>query len=461
MRRWKSSPPIFIYRKEREEYKKLLSKRLQHIKMELGEYKEAIELATAQQRKLNLKRGQTLLHGARSGDNSEGQSAEENVNRLTQETRLKIQQSRNLLHTINQIDQTHEVVQNPASSGIEMQPMPSTSEQDNTAFIFQVEFILEECAAVFGAEVEVEFGDLSLVTHVSDKFMSQKLITGQPVDAAHGLAVFMGISTEREGEIKLHGLAAIREEFLQLEVKVAQLETDAATPIEKENAKKEKEQAAKDITTMKYILDQPAEEQVNDSNDGNSTIVRDKGHNGMLLLDFKRHPTAVAARLEEAHVAALRLYTSTAYGRINIPLRNQEKPHPFAATTIFLSEALKKLRSVHAGQEASEHHEFWRGMKNLQLTEDFMKHGGTELGCMSTSTDKDIVASYARSQQPLVFRVISEGFMSRGADISWLSVYPGEAEILYPPLTYLKFERSYKIKNSAGTLVDVTPQFAT
>ena len=28
--------------------------------------------------------------------------------------------------------------------------------------------------------------------------------------------------------------------------------------------------------------------------------------------------------------------------------------------------------------------------------------------------------------------------MSRGADIAWLSVFPDEAEALYPPLTYLR-----------------------
>jgi hypothetical protein len=71
----------------------------------------------------------------------------------------------------------------------------------------------------------------------------------------------------------------------------------------------------------------------------------------------------------------------------------------------------------------------------------------------------DIVAGYAKSDQPLVFRIISDDFMSRGIDISWLSVYTIEAEVLYPPLTYLKFVRERRIKNSRGILVDVTPTF--
>jgi hypothetical protein len=96
-------------------------------------------------------------------------------------------------------------------------------------------------------------------------------------------------------------------------------------------------------------------------------------------------------------------------------------------------------------------------MKNLELTEEFMTLGGTELGCMSTSTSMDTVAGYAKSEQPLIFRLVSEDFMSCGIDIGWLSVYPSEAEVLYPPLTYLKYMGQRPIKNSRGIVVDVKP----
>jgi hypothetical protein len=76
---------------------------------------------------------------------------------------------------------------------------------------------------------------------------------------------------------------------------------------------------------------------------------------------------------------------------------------------------------------------------------------------MSTSTSKDVVADYANSEQPLVFCVTTEHFMTCGADVSWLSVYPTEAEILYPPLTYLKYAGERPIKNSTGMVVYVEP----
>jgi hypothetical protein len=126
-----------------------------------------------------------------------------------------------------------------------------------------------------------------------------------------------------------------------------------------------------------------------------------------------------------------------------------------------LSIGLKKLRSVNATATSIQKEvHFWRGMRNLELSEEFKTQGGTELGCMSTSTSLDVVAGYAKSEQPLVFRLVSDSFMSRGIDISWLSVYPNEAEVLYPPLTFLQYIGQRPIKNSRGILVDVKPSFS-
>ena len=57
---------------------------------------------------------------------------------------------------------------------------------------------------------------------------------------------------------------------------------------------------------------------------------------------------------------------------------------------------------------------------------------------MSTSASKDIAISYAASKCPLIFKYESADFISRGANVSFLSVYPDEQEALYPPLTYLR-----------------------
>ena len=77
-------------------------------------------------------------------------------------------------------------------------------------------------------------------------------------------------------------------------------------------------------------------------------------------------------------------------------------------------------------------------MKDLGLSAEFFAHGGTEYAPMSTSASKGVACDFAVSGCPLVFKYVTPDFMSRGADIAFLSVYEAEAEVLYPPLTYLR-----------------------
>ena len=72
------------------------------------------------------------------------------------------------------------------------------------------------------------------------------------------------------------------------------------------------------------------------------------------------------------------------------------------------------------------------------------------------------------SWKELIFKLKSESFMDRGADISWLSAFPAEAENLYPPLTYLRptGRREVVKATSAGRavefeVVEVTPSFGS
>ena len=162
----------------------------------------------------------------------------------------------------------------------------------------------------------------------------------------------------------------------------------------------------------------------------------------MRLAGFCELPEAITARLEEAHVASLRIYTTAAYKVINGPLRDPwgEKPHPLPVTVSFLSDGIGKLRAVSALQP-NAHREFdlWRGMCDLVINEDFLLQGGTELAPMSTTSDIMVALHYARSmERSLMFKLRTDSFMGRGADLRFLSAFPNEREILFPPLTYLK-----------------------
>ena len=67
-----------------------------------------------------------------------------------------------------------------------------------------------------------------------------------------------------------------------------------------------------------------------------------------------------------------------------------------------------------------------------------MASGATELAPMSTTTDPSVAISYAISEESLIFKLKVDNFVQYGADVQWLSAFPGEAEVLYPPLTYLQ-----------------------
>ena len=70
----------------------------------------------------------------------------------------------------------------------------------------------------------------------------------------------------------------------------------------------------------------------------------------------------------------------------------------------------------------------------------------------------------SREPEALLLKIVVPDFMSAGADLQWLSAFPGEAEVLYPPLTYLKpTGRTQEVGLTRGaeqlrfTVVEVSP----
>ena len=164
---------------------------------------------------------------------------------------------------------------------------------------------------------------------------------------------------------------------------------------------------------------------------------------GMRLNDFVVHDSSRKAQLHVAEVLVLRLYTTAAFQSLNNPLRtgcSRSNPHPFPVAMHLLVGAIKKLRSVEAltGAAATAECDLWRGMKNMRTAEDFRRHGGTERAPMSTSADLNVALKYSRSPSSLLLKIRTKSFMDRGADIAYLSAFPGENELVYPPLTYLR-----------------------
>jgi len=266
----------------------------------------------------------------------------------------------------------------------------------------------------------------------------RQMILGEPEEAALGIDRFMRVagSTMYSGMAK--GSAAIVAEF------------EAAG-------------TANDKECLCYVMHEKAGSSDKEFPNG----VRDQGRNGETLDDFVNHPHSMQAGLTEAHVLALRLYTTAAFMSLNTPLRNIEsrEPHPLPVTIMFITDAIKKLRSVGAAQDrTSSTSELWRGMRDLTVDSSFMEDGGTEIAPMSTTTSLEVAIKYSSSSSSVLLKLTTSSFMQRGADLSFLSAFPAEAEVLYPPLTFLQPVRRFEITLGNGaqySVIEVVPHIGS
>lgn len=105
----------------------------------------------------------------------------------------------------------------------------------------------------------------------------------------------------------------------------------------------------------------------------------------------------------------------------------------------FLAAAIKQLRTNNAplpGAGRATRY-LYRSFKGLSPSDGFMENGGSELGTMSTTTELEVAMRYAASESPMLLRLAIENFLQYGADIAFLSAFPGESEVVYPPLTFM------------------------
>jgi hypothetical protein len=191
---------------------------------------------------------------------------------------------------------------------------------------------------------------------------------------------------------------------------------------------------------LHYITDEPAVEKKFWNG------IRDCGRAGCRLDYFMAQPEARDLLKEE--LVAMRFYTSHSYDSINIAMRDpcRSTPHPLPGMVTNIQRGLKKLRALGSDDACSKQTVvLWRGMSCMQLDQKFNDEGGTELAPMSTTADVSVAIGYAVKQDTrsaLLFRFVTRNNLERGADVQWLSMFPGESETLFPPLTFLQRTRS-------------------
>ena len=229
------------------------------------------------------------------------------------------------------------------------------------------------------------------------------------------------------------------------------------------------------VDLVKYVLEEEAQEMEAFHHTTRVPYTRDKDHGGMRLKDFHEKSPAKVARLSLSEVAALRVYTTALFRLVNEPLRrlharnsinDPEKliqmGHPLRFTTFLIYRAVKKLRACNLFDNDMRSHVtryLWRGIADRNVPDEFMRTGGADVACMSTSKSLKTVLRFSKNQNPLVFRLAIESPMEYGASIQWLSTVPQEDEVLYPPLTFLKPVARQKIKGSEGYVITVKPSF--
>ena len=150
----------------------------------------------------------------------------------------------------------------------------------------------------------------------------------------------------------------------------------------------------------------------------------------------------VVNELQRLEVVCIRLYSGPMFKRYNETARWQKKG-VYATTIALTSSAQIKLSKICKACRV------YRGICGGQLPGSFYRpnvfgsKGGIERAFMSTTTHLSVAAEFAASEGQGKIGVVYEmemGMIDRGADLSIMSQYPHEKEILFAPLTGLEVQ---------------------
>ena len=110
----------------------------------------------------------------------------------------------------------------------------------------------------------------------------------------------------------------------------------------------------------------------------------------------------------------------------------------YVSTLHCINSAIVKLSHLAKPQTV------YRGVAGRVLPSEFwLGQGGVEFAFMSMTADRDVAMRYAKAESKNDASCVMEvnlGKVDRGADLSWLSQYPDEKIVVFPPCTLLEVE---------------------
>jgi len=177
-------------------------------------------------------------------------------------------------------------------------------------------------------------------------------------------------------------------------------------------------------------------------------------------------------KLQEGEVLAIHMYTGPSFMVMNSICRrfpqsivdllqgDQNMSANTLPTTLFcVSSGLMKLgRHTDIPDDGF----VYRGLGKMLLPQQFwVPHGnppwkgGVERAFMSTTTNKDIALFYSEGKGTVA--EISVGRIQIGGDMGWVSMYPGEKEITFPPFTCLETNGEPRVESTQFGEVIIFP----
>ncbi|EKX33921.1 hypothetical protein GUITHDRAFT_119904 [Guillardia theta CCMP2712] len=262
----------------------------------------------------------------------------------------------------------------------------------------------------------------------------------------------------REVQEAVYG--GIKEYFGGLIGRIGLPQTELMKGMEEEHCKgKDSEEA---FTTSNYNIRTTAKEEwLNVIDPDRRRRLSDGTRVIRAMEELKKLEMSIKAELREEELIALQLYTGTGqmYHKYNISLRAPDKVANRYTTTIHCVVSGVVKLSLHS--PLPEDRRVWRGVKGMRLPESFLKEdglgvsGGVEYGLLSTTTDVGTAIQYAGKGEEPILLEISCGAIDRGASLAFLSQYPGEEEMLFPPLSYLEVLKESRYSMMEGERVKV------